>query len=46
MNLENEKLLWFLRDGHATMFICEMKDGFEWGWIAEIKPHSMMFSKS
>ncbi|XP_057860189.2 transcription factor MYB8-like [Cryptomeria japonica] len=35
INVEREKLLRFLKDGHATMFIYEMKDGFEWARIAE-----------
>lgn len=30
MNVERNKLLRFLKDGHATMFIYEMKDGYEW----------------
>ena len=34
-NLEQRKLLRFLRDGHASMFIYEMKDGFEWTTIVD-----------
>ncbi|XP_059076993.1 uncharacterized protein LOC131876187 [Cryptomeria japonica] len=30
MNAERHKLLRFLKDGHATMFINEMKDGYDW----------------
>ena len=37
MNLEHDKLLLFLKDGHAEMFIYEMKHGFEWARIIEDK---------
>ena len=37
MNLERDKLLRFLKDGHAKMFIYEMKHGFEWARIIEDK---------
>ena len=37
MNLERDKLLRFLKDGHVEMFIYEMKHGFEWGRIIEDK---------
>lgn len=30
INVERNKLLRFLKDGHTTMFIYEMKDGYEW----------------
>ncbi|XP_059067565.1 uncharacterized protein LOC131858359 [Cryptomeria japonica] len=30
MNAEGHKLLMFLKDGHTTMFINEMKDGYVW----------------
>ena len=35
MNLEQEKLLRFLRDGHASMLIYAMKDGFEWANVVD-----------
>ena len=37
MNLECDKLLSFLKDGHASMFIYEMKHGYEWASIIEDK---------
>ncbi|XP_059065796.1 uncharacterized protein LOC131857363 [Cryptomeria japonica] len=35
MNLERNKLLRFVKDGKATMFVHEMQNGYEWARIAE-----------
>jgi hypothetical protein len=37
MNLDREKLVRFLRDGHGEMFIYEMQHGYELGSIIEDK---------